>query len=90
VAGPVQYVYSDAYQAGFRGDAPVWADVSELDAMRAGLDVRADDALEAADGDAMIRSAAPAPGAEGWMRVSAACARAQRVLPGRQDSIARA
>lgn len=52
-----RYVYGDAYQVGFRGDAPVWADVSEFERVIADLDARPDDMLEAADGDAMIRAA---------------------------------
>lgn len=52
-----RYVYSDAYQVGFRGDAPVWADVAEFEAVVAALDARPDDALDTGDGDAMIRAA---------------------------------
>ncbi|HEX8573156.1 MAG TPA: BTAD domain-containing putative transcriptional regulator [Allosphingosinicella sp.] len=51
------YIYSDAYQVGLRGDAPVWADVAEFERVIAGLDSRADDALEAADGESMIAAA---------------------------------
>lgn len=52
-----RYVYGDAYQVGFRGDAPVWADVSEFEGVIAALDAKPDDALDTADGDAMIRAA---------------------------------
>lgn len=51
------YVYSDAYQVGFRGALPVWVDVWEFEDMVDELDAKGEGFLQAADCEALGRAA---------------------------------